>query len=170
MIFSVKDIRWSLPKDRELDSFIGDGAGVGKGLCNKWVYFVFVQFHAVKSMNCYHFVYVDKNQEWWPFSLECIFTSFSCSQKHLSRFHFKTMWYHLCFPLPANHVKPLKNWSCYGILLIFDQLVGCDSWYGHTKEHTWWIVQPWKGLNSTTVILKSPWIWFRSLKSTWFLY
>ena len=28
------------------------------------------------------------------------------------------------------------------ILLIFDQLVGCDSWYGHAKEHTWLIVQP----------------------------
>ena len=78
---------------------------------------------------------VDKNQEWWPFSLGCKFTSFSCSQKHLPRFHFKTMWYHLCFPLPQNHVKPLKNW------------VGCDSWYGRAKEHTWLIVQPWKGLN-----------------------
>ena len=32
LIFSVKDIRWSLPMDRELDNFfIGDGAGVGKG-------------------------------------------------------------------------------------------------------------------------------------------
>ena len=100
-------------------------------------------------MNCY-FVYLDKNQERWPFSLRCKFTSFSCLQKHLPCFHFKTMWYHLCFLLPPNHVKPLKNWSCYGILLIFDQLVGCDSWYGRVKEHTWLIVQPWKGLNSTT--------------------
>ena len=41
-----------------------------------------------------------------------------------------------------NHVKPLKIWSCYGILLIFDHLVGCDSWYEHEKEHTWLIVQP----------------------------
>ena len=65
-------------------------------------------------MNCY-FVYVDNNQERWPFSLGCKFTSFSCSQKHLPRFHFKTMWYYLCFPLPPNRVKPLKNWSCYGI-------------------------------------------------------
>ena len=68
---------------------------------DKWVYFVYVQFHAVTtwSMNCY-FVYVDNNQEWWPFSLGCKFTSFSWLQKHLPRFHFKTMWYHLCFPLP----------------------------------------------------------------------
>ena len=136
----------------------------------KWVHFDFVQFHAVKSMNCY-FVYLDKNQEHWPFSLRCKFTSFSCLQKHLPRFHFKTMWYYLCLPLPPNHVKPLKIWSCYGILLIFDQLLECDSWYGRAKEHTWLIVQPWKGLNfTTTVILKSPWICFRSLKSTWFLY
>ena len=69
--------------------FIGDGAGVGKG--RQVSIFVFVQFHAVTtwSMNCY-FVYVDKNQEWWQFSLWCKFTSFSCSLKHLSHFHVKT--------------------------------------------------------------------------------
>lgn len=99
LIFSVKDIRWSLPMDRELDSLLGMVLVLEKE--DKWVYFVYVQFHAVTtwSMNCY-FVYVDNNQEWWPFSLGCKFTSFSWLQKHLPRFHFKTMWYHLCFPLP----------------------------------------------------------------------
>ena len=52
-------------------------------------------------------------------------------------------------------LQTMWNHSRFGvamalILLIFDQLVGCDSWYGRAKEHTWLIVQPWKGLNSTT--------------------
>ena len=138
---------------------------------DKWVYFVYVQFHAVTtwSMNCY-FVYVDNNQEWWPFSLGCKFTSFSWLQKHLPRFHFKTMWYHLCFPLP----QPCETTQDLELLWHFINLWSLGRvwqlvWVA--KEHTWLIVQPWKVLNSTTtVILKSPWIWFRSLKSTWFLY
>ena len=33
-----------------------------------------------------------------------------------------------------------------------------------------WFVQSWKGLEFYRVVLKSPWIRLRSLKSTWFLY
>ena len=78
--------------------FIGDGAGVGKGRQ--------VSIFRICTISCCYYMvnelllYCYNNQEWWPFSLGCKLTSFSWLQKHLPRFHFKTMWYHLCFPLP----------------------------------------------------------------------
>ena len=137
---------------------------------DKWVYFVYVQFHAVTtwSMNCYFTVTIIKNDGHfhWVANLPHFHDCKSTCLVFILKPCDITGVFHC-----LNHVKPLKIWSCYGILLIFDHLVGFDSWYKRAKEHTWLIVQPWKVLNSTTtVVLKSPWIWFRSLKSTWFLY
>ena len=147
--------------------FIGDGAGVGKGRQ--------VSIFRICTISCCYYMvnelllYCYNNQEWWPFSLGCKLTSFSWLQKHLPRFHFKTMWYHWCFPLP----QPCETTQDLELLWHFINLWSLGRVWQLVQacKRTWLIVQPWKVLNSTTtVILKSPWIWFRSLKSTWFLY
>ena len=94
--------------------FIGDGAGVGKG---RQVSIFRVQFHAVTtwSMNCYFTVTIIKNDGHfhWVANLPHFHDCKSTCLVFILKPCDITGVFHC-----LNHVKPLKIWSCFGILFI----------------------------------------------------